>query len=107
MGWILTMFDLPVITKEERKVATAFRKFLLDNGYMMINFSVYARPCVNWEKMRKHAQRLETVVPSGGNIRVFFITDKQWLDAMTVIGKDYEETHTQKQPEMPQQLEFW
>ncbi len=107
MGWILTMFDLPVITKEERKVAAAFRKFLLNDGYMMINFSVYARPCVNWEKMRKHAQRLQTVVPSGGNIRVLFITDKQWLNSMTVIGRDYKETHTQKKPKMPQQLEFW
>jgi CRISPR-associated protein Cas2 len=58
MGWILAMFDLPVVTKEERKVATGFRKFLLDDGYVMVNFSVYARPCTNWEQMRKHAKRL-------------------------------------------------
>jgi len=107
MGWILTMFDLPVMTKAERKSATAFRKFLLDDGYAMINYSVYARPCVNWEQMRKHAQRLETTVPCAGNVRALFITDKQWIDAMVVIGEDYRADRTQKTPNMPEQLAFW
>ena len=107
MGWIVTMFDLPVGTKQERKDAAGFRKFLLDDGYVMVNFSVYARPCVNWEQMRKHANRLEIVVPCAGNVRTFFITDKQWKDALVTIGKDYKKTHTQKSPDMPEQLEFW
>jgi CRISPR-associated protein Cas2 len=107
MGWILAMFDLPVITKKERKIATKFRKFLLDDGYMMVNYSVYARPCINWEQMRKHASRLEIEVPEAGNVRTLFITDKQWKDAIVVIGKDYQESHTQKSPKMPHQLEFW
>lgn len=41
MGWILAMFDLPVVTKKERKVATKFRNDLLDEGFLMIQFSVY------------------------------------------------------------------
>ncbi len=107
MGWILAMFDLPVVTKDERKVATKFRKFLLDDGYVMVNFSVYARPCVNWEQMRKHAKRLQNTVPRSGNVRTIFITDKQWKDALVIIGTDYGEGHTQKSPKLPQQLEFW
>lgn len=107
MGWILTMFDLPVVTKTERKQAAAFRKFLLNDGYVMVNYSVYARPCINWEKMRKHAIRLEQDVPQAGDVRIFFITDKQWKDALVVIGKDYKASHTQKKPDMPEQLEFW
>ena len=107
MGWILTMFDLPVGTKEERKQATAFRNFLLDDGYVMVNFSVYARPCMDWEQMRKHARRLEIAVPYAGNIRTLFITDRQWTTAMIAIGKDYKANHGQKEPDMPEQLEFW
>lgn len=107
MGWILAMFDLPVMTDTERKTATKFRKFLLDEGYVMINFSVYARPCMNWEQMRKHARRLETAVPRSGNVRTFFITDKQWKDALIIIGKDYEAGHKHKTPNMPEQLAFW
>ncbi len=107
MGWIVTMFDLPVGTKEERRSATKFRKFLLDDGYSMVNFSVYARPCVNWEQMRKHVGRLVPAVPCAGNVRTLFITDKQWKDALIVIGEDYDRSHTQSDPNMPEQLEFW
>ena len=28
--WMLVMFDLPVVEKEERKAATAFRNYLLE-----------------------------------------------------------------------------
>ena len=107
MGWILTMFDLPVGTKTERKTASKFRKFLLDEGYVMVNFSVYARCCINWEHMRKHSNRLQLEVPSAGNVRIIFITDKQWKDALTVIGKDYNASHSQKSPGMPEQMELW
>lgn len=33
--WIVVMFDLPVIEREERKAATAFRNDLLDMGFEM------------------------------------------------------------------------
>ena len=107
MGWIMTMFDLPVMTAEERKAATSFRKHLLEDGYSMINFSVYVRPCVDWQRMRKHAERLQTFVPEGGNVRSFFITDRQWQDAILVIGEDYSSRRKVKSPKMPEQLEFW
>lgn len=41
--WLFVFFDLPVKTKPERRTATRFRNFLLKDGYMMIQFSVYAR----------------------------------------------------------------
>jgi CRISPR-associated protein Cas2 len=45
MAWVLVFFDLPVGTPEERKAANNFRRDLVREGYMMIQFSVYARPC--------------------------------------------------------------
>ena len=51
--WIMVMFDLPVIEKEDRKAATDFRKALLDNGFMMSQYSVYNE--ILWKK-RKIAQ---------------------------------------------------
>ena len=35
------MFDLPVLTAPQRREATRFRKFLLDRGFSMVQFSVY------------------------------------------------------------------
>jgi CRISPR-associated protein Cas2 len=43
--WLFVLFDLPVGTKDERRAASRFRNFLKDDGYMMLQFSVYARVC--------------------------------------------------------------
>ncbi len=107
MGWIMAMFDLPVTTKAQRAEAASFRKSLLDDGYVMVNFSVYARSCVDWTRMRKHSDRLTEFIPCGGNVHVFFITDKQWTDSIAVIGEDYKRKRKIKNSQMPQQLEFW
>ena len=48
--YILVMFDLPVVTNEERKVATQFRNFLLKDGYIMLQFSIYIRPILGEER---------------------------------------------------------
>ena len=55
--WVMVMFDLPVGTKRQRKVAARFRKDLLEDGFWMLQFSVYARPCSSQEnqKMRRPA----------------------------------------------------
>ena len=107
MGWILVMFDLPVITDAERKNASRFRKDLLDSGYMMIQFSVYARPCVSYEQMDTHIARAKGITPEAGNVRLMFITDQQWGKAVTVIGPDYKQGKRSVNPQMPKQVEFW
>jgi CRISPR-associated protein Cas2 len=38
MGWLLVVFDLPVGTKKERRLASGFRNYLLDLGYLMLQF---------------------------------------------------------------------
>ena len=82
MGWLVVMFDLPVVDKEERKLASDFRKSLLEDGYLMMQFSVYARPCVSYEHYEKHIQRLQPIVPPGGNVKVLFITVGQYYDGI-------------------------
>lgn len=39
--WILVFFDLPTETKKDIKEYTIFRKFLLDDGFTMFQFSIY------------------------------------------------------------------
>jgi len=107
MGWILTMFDLPVMTDEERKAATRFRNDLLSNGYLMIQFSVYARPCVSYEQMDTHIARIKSVIPTAGNVRLMFMTDEQWKRAYTVIGANYKNDNRAKDAKVPDQVDFW
>ena len=107
MGWILAMFDLPVLTDEERKTASRFREQLKDNGYLMIQFSIYARPCVSYEEMETHIARVKAFTPEAGNVRLMFITDQQWGKSVTVIGPNYRQGKRAIDPTMPKQVEFW
>ena len=55
---MLVFFDLPVVTKTERRAYTVFRRFLLNDGYDMIQFSVYGRILNGSDAVEKHMQRL-------------------------------------------------
>jgi len=85
--WILTMFDLPVVTKEERKAANAFRLFLLDEGFEKVQLSVYMRFCTGKEQVNTVCQRIKQEIPEGGRIDVLTITDKQYENIISFIGK--------------------
>ena len=84
--WLFVFFDLPVLTKTERRAATRFRNFLLKDGYMMIQFSVYARICNGHDRVDKHIQRLNANLPEKGSVRVMNITDKQYERMKTLVG---------------------
>jgi CRISPR-associated protein Cas2 len=107
MGWILVMFDLPVLTDAERRSASRFRKDLLDNGYLMIQFSIYARPCISYEQMQTHITRVKSITPEAGNVRLMFITDQQWGNSTTIVGPNYRQGNRNVDPEVPNQVEFW
>ena len=38
--WVVAMFDLPVDTKKARREYTKFRKHLLTDGYIRLQYSV-------------------------------------------------------------------
>ena len=55
MGWLMVAFDLPVKTKKNENGRPISGKFLLDDGFQMIQFSVYARPCVTFARQETHS----------------------------------------------------
>lgn len=76
--WMLVMFDLPVVRREERKAATAFRNALLDMGFEMSQFSVYLRFCTSAAQVETYCRRVEEALPGGGKVNVLQFTDKQY-----------------------------
>lgn len=107
MGWILVMFDLPVTTDNQRRDATKFRKFLLDDGYMMSQYSAYLRPCVSYEHIEKHTDRVRQAAPHEGYVRIMFFTDKQFELSINIIGDGTDTGNREVEPEMPAQILFW
>jgi len=85
--WMMVLFDLPVGTKAERKAATGFRKFLLDHGFEMAQFSVYMRFCAGKEQAETYTKRVERSVPKTGKVHIVYITDRQYETIVTFDGR--------------------
>ena len=76
--WVLVFFDLPTETATDRKVATRFRKNLLDDGFAMFQFSIYMRFCASRENATVHINRTKNALPKKGKVGILQITDKQF-----------------------------
>ena len=83
---LLVLFDLPVVTKTERRAYTVFRRFLLNDGYDMIQFSVYGRILNGNDAETKHMKRLIDNLPPDGSVRVLTVTEKQFASMKLLVG---------------------
>lgn len=85
--WLFAMFDLPVTTKKARKRYAQFRKALLEDGFSMLQFSVYARYCPSEEAAAVHRSRVRIEIPPEGYVRLLAVTDRQFGKMESYIGK--------------------
>ncbi len=104
MGWLIVLFDLPVVTPEARREYAKFRKALLEDGYLMIQFSVYARACVTYDRVLTHTRRVKSFVPPEGRVRCLYVTNIQWEKMYIYHGASQPEG---KPEHLPEQLLLW
>ncbi|MDR1691272.1 MAG: CRISPR-associated endonuclease Cas2 [Rickettsiales bacterium] len=83
---MIVFFDLPTLTKSDRRNATRFRNNLLNDGYYMMQWSVYSRICKGIADVEKHSQRLKYIIPPAGNVRLMSVTEKQFAEMEILIG---------------------
>lgn len=76
--WLFAMFDLPVTTATDRRNYARFRKKLLEEGFIMLQFSVYARYFPSEEASKAHRRRIRAALPAGGHVRLLHVTDHQF-----------------------------
>ena len=100
--WVLVFFDLPTVTKKDRKIYATFRKDLLRDGFAMFQFSIYMRFCASRENADVHVKRTKRRLPEHGKVCIMQITDKQF--GMIELFHGQKEV----EPEKPnQQLELF
>ena len=80
------MFDLPVQTRGERRAATKFREFLLEQGFEMCQYSVYLRFVASKEQADVYTKRISFAVPPTGSVQVLMFTDKQYERIVSFQG---------------------
>jgi CRISPR-associated protein Cas2 len=74
----MVMYDLPTVTKEQRKKHAEFRTNLIKAGYHQHQESVYMRWCGSMEMVEAQMRRLEKLLPDKGEVSAITITDKQY-----------------------------
>lgn len=97
--WLFAMFDLPVDDKDARRRYTQFRNALLKDGFMMMQFSIYARYCADEDICKVHRKRVRQALPPAGYVRLLAVTDRQYGKMESYIGRRRE-----KPGEPPPQL---
>ncbi|MDC7222290.1 MAG: CRISPR-associated endonuclease Cas2 [Spirochaetales bacterium] len=85
---MIVFFDLPVVEKEDRKAASDFRNYLLDEGFSMGQFSVYYRLLSGKEAAESMVTRIKKQLPRDGKVDIVTITDKQYENMISFSGRE-------------------
>lgn len=100
---LMVFFDLPVVTKKDKRNYVLFHNFLKKDGYDMMQFSIYVRICNGQDAVNKHIKRLSMSVPPEGSVRCMQVTEKQYAAMAVLVG---EKTEKEK-PIYAKQLSFF
>lgn len=83
---LMVFFDLPTVTKADKRAYTLFHRFLVKDGYDMLQWSVYARIVNGMDDVTKHQQRLEGNLPRKGSVRCMKVSEKQYAAMEVLVG---------------------
>ena len=84
---VLVFFDLPVTTSENRRAYTHFRKFLLKNGFLMLQESVYCKLALISTAVNAIVENIHKNKPEEGLIQLLTVTEKQYAKMDIIIGE--------------------
>lgn len=85
---LIVMFDLPTVTSTDLKNYRKFRKFLIENGYSMMQYSVYSKIILNRTVLNFQMKKLRDNAPKNGYIEALIVTEKQYANIEIIVGED-------------------
>lgn len=83
---LIVFFDLPTETTPQRREYAQFRKYLIKNGYLMMQKSVYVKLAVDGRMMGVLVARLAENKPSEGLVQCLQVTEKQYAGIVNIVG---------------------
>ena len=75
---VIVMFDLPTGTPDERRSQARFRKFLVEEGYTMEQFSIYSKIAMGRASADTARFKVRLNCPAFGSVEVLTLTEKQY-----------------------------
>ena len=84
---MLVMFDLPTETSADRRHYRQFRKMLIQNGFYMLQESIYTRMLLNPSVQRSSIEVIRKNKPPAGTVQVLILTEKQFSSMEFISGE--------------------
>ena len=84
---VIVLFDLPVVTPEDRKAYRTFRRFLIKSGFVMVQESVYSKIALNGTAARAIQGKVRENRPPAGLVQMITLTEKQYNNMEFVVGE--------------------
>lgn len=75
---VLVFFDLSTETIKDRKIYSKFRRFLIKEGFIMMQESVYSKLTLNNSVTSAIRDKIEKNKPPKGIVQMLVITEKQF-----------------------------
>lgn len=90
---IIVMFDLPVVSSQERRDYTAFRKYLVKTGFLMMQESIYCKLVQNTVAADAVIENVRKNKPTKGLVQILKITEKQYSKIEYIVGSASSEVY--------------
>lgn len=84
---ILVMFDLPTETSLQRRHYRQFRKFLINEGFIMMQESIYSKICLNMHAVSQVELELKKNKPPLGLVQFITVTERQFASMKLLVGE--------------------
>lgn len=84
---VMIFFDLPTETAKERRSYSKFRKMLIDEGFIMMQESVYSKLALNNSVVKSIKEKINKNKPPKGIVQLLIITEKQFSEIEYVVGE--------------------
>ncbi len=84
---VMVFFDLPTLTAKDRREYSKFRKYLIKNGFVMLQESVYTKLAVNQNSSNEISANIKKNKPSSGIVQILTVTEKQFSKMEAVVGE--------------------
>lgn len=85
---LMLFFDLPMLTDKNRREYNRFHKYLLKNGFIMMQKSVYTKLVINNVTSGAVKQRVRENLPTDGIVELLEITEKQFSRIEYLVGEE-------------------
>ena len=84
---VIVFFDLPTETANDRKIYAKFRKMLINEGFIMMQESVYSKLALNNSIANSIKEKIYKNKPPEGIVQMMVITEKQYSSIEYVVGE--------------------